>query len=176
MYFKHEVERNLVKMDVGSMKKDKLCEDAAKKYYKSIFQFCLRILEYDGYAAEECTQEVFVLLVQKKDTLHFDQNIRGWLYSVAERICKDYRKREARRLSYITNTLDDIKDKSVEQFFEDTDSAFDALTDEEYKLLEAYYTTEYGNRTQLAAEHGMSTTQLYKKICAIRKKIKKHGN
>ncbi|MBR3044667.1 MAG: sigma-70 family RNA polymerase sigma factor [Oscillospiraceae bacterium] len=155
------------------MNKNRLCEDSIQKHYKSIFQFCLRLLEYDGYAAEECTQEVFFLLVQKKNTLRFDQNIRGWLYSVAERICKDYRKREARRLSYITNTLDDIRDVPSDQIFDDSESLFDKLTDEEYKLLEAYYTTEYGNRTQLAAKKGMSPTQLYKKICAIRKKLKK---
>lgn len=154
------------------MNKNRLCEDAIQEYYKSIFQFCLRLLDYDGYAAEECTQEVFVLLVQKKGTLRFDQNIRGWLYSVAERICKDYRKREARRLSYITNTLNDIKDVPDDQAFDHSESAFDGLTEEEYQLLEAYYTTEYGKRTQLAAKKGMSPTQLYKKICAIRKKIK----
>ena len=53
------------------MKKEKLCEAVTQKYYKAIFQFCLRLLEYDGYAAEECTQEVFVLLIQKKNKLDF---------------------------------------------------------------------------------------------------------
>lgn len=156
------------------MKKEKLCEAVTQKYYKAIFQFCLRLLEYDGYAAEECTQEVFVLLIQKKNKLDFGQNIRGWLYASAERICKDYRKRESRRLSHITSTLDDIKDQSYDPFSSDSDSILDFLHDDEYQLLEAYYTEEYGNRASLAEKYGMNTTQLYKKICSIRKKISAH--
>lgn len=153
------------------MKKERLCDDAAQKYYKNILQFCLRLLDYDGYAAEECTQEVFMLLTVKKDKLDFGQNIRGWLYASAERICKDYRKRESRRLSHITNTLDDIKDQAYDPFSSDSDSILDYLSHEEYQLLKAYYTEEYGNRASLAEKYGMTTSQLYKKICSIRKKI-----
>lgn len=158
------------------MKKEKLCEAVTQKYYKAIFQFCLRLLEYDGYAAEECTQEVFVLLTQKKEKINFDQNIRGWLYASAERICKDYRKREQRRLSHITNTLDDIKDQSYDPFSSESEKILEILTVDERHLLEAYYTEEYGNRASLADKYGMTTTQLYKKICSIRKKISERMN
>ena len=72
----------------------KLCENAAEKYHQAIYRYCLGLLNGDVSAAEDCTQEVFLLLLEKKDSLDFDVNIRGWLYASANRIVKDYLKQE----------------------------------------------------------------------------------
>lgn len=154
------------------MRKYRLCEKAAQKYYQAVFRHCLYLLGNDVLAAEDCTQDVFALLLKKKDTLDFDQNIRGWLYAAADRICKDYLKRESRRKSILVNNLEELKDIPVMTPFSDSDSVFDILTDDEYQLLTAYYTEEYGKRSKLATAYGVTPVQLTKKIHSIRKKLK----
>ena len=156
------------------LKADKLCEKAAEKYHHAIYMYCLGLLNGDVSAAEDCTQEVFLLLLEKKDSLDFNVNIRGWLYACANRIVKDYRKRERYRQSFISDVeLFDIELVDPASPI-DSDSIFDILTPEERKLLEAYYSADYGNRTQIANEFGLTASQLYKRICSIRSKLAEH--
>ena len=156
------------------MKKDTLCEEAAERYYRAIYLYCLQLLNQDVLAAEDCTQDVFALMIQKKDTLDFYQNIRGWLYATADRICKDYRKREMKRTSLITASLDEITDIPDPDSPIDSDTILDCLSDEEVQLLKEYYSEQYGVRMLLAEKCGMTHSQLGKKIYAIRQKLKKH--
>ena len=69
-----------------------VCEAIIEKYYSDIFKFCMNDL-YDKQAAEDCTQEVFLLLFQKREKLDFTEKLRSWLYETALRICKNYRKK-----------------------------------------------------------------------------------
>ena len=156
------------------MNADKLCEKAAEKYHRAIYMYCLGLLNGDVSAAEDCTQEVFLLLLEKKDSLDFDVNIRGWLYACANRIVKEYLKRERYRQSFISD-IELFDAELVDPASSiDSESVFDILTPEEKKLLEAYYSADYGNRTQIAPEFGLTVSQLYKRICSIRRKIAKH--
>ena len=160
---------------VMNLNADKLCVEASEKYYHPILRYCLTLLSGDLPAAEDCTQDVFVLMLEKKDSLDFQHNIRGWLYAAAERICKDYRKREARRLSHISGDLNTAEDVPAPAAFSDSDSVFDVLTTEEYQLLIAYYSEDYGKRRQLAASYQMTPAQLTKKIHSIRQKLGKEA-
>lgn len=153
-----------------------LCEETAERYYRAIYLYCLQLLNQDVLAAEDCTQDVFVLMIQKKDTLDFDQNIRGWLYATADRICKDYRKREMKRTALITPSLDEITDIPDPNSPIEPDAMLDCLSDEELQLLKAYYSEQYGERMLLAEKLGMTHSQLGKKIYAIRQKLKKYLN
>lgn len=155
------------------MKADRLCEETAKKYHQPIFRYCLHLLNGDIVAAEDCTQEVFMLLLEKKDKLDFDANIRGWLYASAQRIVKDYQKRERYRMSFISDVpLSDVElaDDSVAV---EADYVLDSLSAEERAILEAYYSAEYGTRTAVAKDFDMTPSQLYKRICSIRKNWQK---
>ena len=133
-------------------------------------------MEYDVFAAEECTQDVFALLVEKQNILNLDRNIRGWLHAAADRICKDYRKKNAKRMTQLVSDPAAYEQIPDERQFPDAESIFDVLTEEEYHLLEAYYSEEYGCRGKLAATLGMSQRQLSKRIIAIRKKLKNAQN
>lgn len=152
-----------------------LCEDAIKQYYPAIFRYCLGLLNGNANAAEDCTQDVFLLLV-KKDTLNevdFNRNIRGWLYAAAQRICKDYLKRLAKLKEAVPFSLEEIKELPAPEEDSGANLIFEALTDEEYRLLSEYYTEQYGSRMKLAQHMNLSPAQLAKKIAAIRRKLKK---
>lgn len=153
---------------------DALLEEFVKKYYRAIYLYCLQLLNQDVLAAEDCTQDVFVLMIQKKDTLDFDQNIRGWLYAAADRICKDYRKREMKRTALITASLDEITDIPDPNSPIEPDVMLSCLSDDEVQLLREYYSEQYGERMLLAEKYDMTHSQLGKKIYTIRKKLKKH--
>ncbi len=155
---------------------DALCDEFVKKNYRPIYLYCLHLLNQDVLAAEDCTQDVFLLMIQKKDTLDFEKNIRGWLYATADRICKDYRKREMKRTTLIIASLDEIADIPDQNSPIDSDAMLDCLSDEELQLLKAYYSEQYGERMLLAEKHGMTHSQLGKKIYAIRQKLKKYLN
>ncbi len=60
-----------------------------KNYYKEILRYCNMKLR-NHHAAEDCTQEIFLLFVKKSGTIDFSKDIRPWLYAAADRIMKNY--------------------------------------------------------------------------------------
>lgn len=157
------------------MNADEQYLSTAERYYNEILRYCLSLLHGDLSTAEDCTQDVFLLMFEKKNALDFTQNIRGWLYASAERICKDYLKRESKRLSHLSADWNETENISAPSPFPDRESIFDVLTSEEYQLLDSYYSEDYGKRRQLAALYGMTPAQLSKKIHFIRQKLLKRA-
>lgn len=94
------------------MLREDACDLVVEKYYQAIYRYCVHCLCGDVDAAEVCTQDVFLTLIEKQKKLNPDDNIRGWLYACADRITKDYLKRTARHrarcvsLASITNVQD----------------------------------------------------------------------
>ncbi len=152
------------------MRKDKLCEKIIKEHYATIFRFCIARLAGDYYGAEECRQEVFLLLLQKQDLLDLDDQIDRWLIASASRITKKYIRKKAERAAFETEASEAIVAPQIQ-----TDvraSVFDALTDEEYCLLMRYYSMNNELRSELASELGISINTLYQRIHTIKSKLK----
>lgn len=156
------------------MDKDKLCEEAMKKDYQSILRYCLQLLGQDMHSADDCTQEVFLLFWKKRRELNFNDNIRGWLYAAADRICRDYRRKEVKRLSSIEADPEKASLQAVQMQLPDDASAFDSLSEDEYRMLEAYYAESYGERKELAKSMGLTTVQLTRRVHSIREKLRKY--
>lgn len=154
------------------MKSNDSCESLIEKYYRAIFLYCLQLLGQDIVAAEDCTQDVFETLLEKKNSLDFDQNMRGWLYATADRICKDFRKKETKRIELV-GSIDEIGEIPDLNVLDDSAAVFDSLSNEEIQLLKEYYSEKYGERMNLAKKYGMTQSQLTMKIHAIRKKLAK---
>ena len=65
-----------------------------KSYYKEIFNYCYNRLYGDFHAAEDCIQEVMLVLYRKVNALDMTKDILAWLYSVADKEIKtDQRKK-----------------------------------------------------------------------------------
>lgn len=133
-------------------------------YYSAILSYCFMHLGNDIHAAEDCTQEVFLLLHTKLNRLNLSLNIEGWLYAVADKKMKDYRRKHPEIVG-----IEKLPEESEEPDFIPKNSALDSLDDDERQLLEVYYSGE--NRDKIAEKLGLTTNALYLRIKRIRKKL-----
>jgi RNA polymerase sigma-70 factor (ECF subfamily) len=77
-----------------------------QRYYEKIFKFCVYALGGNQSFAEDCTQDIFLILYENMTRLKDYDKIGGWLYKTADNITKQYaavmrkeRKRFAASLS-----------------------------------------------------------------------------
>lgn len=149
------------------------CGELAEKYYSELFRYFFARLGCDRYAAEDCNQELFVLLITKRKELEYTDNTRLWLYRAADNIIKAYfRKKNVPEVSIEEHPeVEDIA--SPAEIVEETESPLDILTDGEKKLLEMYYDSDYGDRVSAAKKLGISLSALYQKVHKLKQKLKK---
>lgn len=155
------------------MNNDTLCNEIIEKYYASIYRYCLIRLNHNEFAADDCTQEVFLILLKKQNKLRLSNNIRAWLYETANRVIKAY-LRKANREEIFSNS-DEIEDKTA-IIENDRPPVLEGLTEEEYTLIWDYYSSEYGSKVELAQKYGLTLTQLYKKVHTIKEKVRSGQN
>lgn len=67
-------------------------EEITRRYYQAIYNYCQVRLK-DEYAAEDCTQDVFLLLYRKMNKIKLSENIRAWLYRTADNVIKNHRRK-----------------------------------------------------------------------------------
>lgn len=154
--------------------KDK-CDRIIEEHYYEILNRCRFLLRDDLQSADDCAHDVFVLLLLKKDELDLDKNIRGWLYACADRICKDYRKKRQRQAQTQTDLEEAERIKVTEPLISEdtfTSGVFKTLSEDDVELLKDYFSAEHGGRKDVAKKHKMTMNGLYKRISAIRAKLK----
>ncbi|MDR0707331.1 MAG: sigma-70 family RNA polymerase sigma factor [Treponema sp.] len=61
-----------------------------KRYYEKILKFCVYALGGDRSAAEDCAQDIFLILYENMGRLKDYDKIGGWLYKTAGNISKQY--------------------------------------------------------------------------------------
>jgi RNA polymerase sigma-70 factor (ECF subfamily) len=61
-----------------------------KRYYEKIFKFCCYALGGNRSFAEDCTQDIFLILYESMAKLKDYDKIGGWLYKTADHISKQY--------------------------------------------------------------------------------------
>ena len=148
-------------------------EVVVNQYYDEIFCYTLSKLKPDIQGAKECTQDVFLLLFEKKDSLDLSGNIRAWLYQSANNIIKSYIRNEAKHRHLSLNDVTIPSYGELEQFFSETtiSKIKECLTAQEFRFLYDYYSLKRGNREKLAEQYGMTQSQLYAEIKRLKKKI-----
>ena len=158
-------------MDQEKLSTDDICTLIAEKYYHEIYGYCYYKLNFDENAAHECVQDTFLLMIQKKNHLNLNENMKSWLYQTADRIIRHYwRKEKARKQQISIEEVELIDDGGLN--FIDIEHPFDCLTKEEQELLTAYYEAKHGTRNKLAKKYHMTIYELYREIERIKKKIK----
>lgn len=133
------------------------------KYYSYILKYCLFKLNSDKQGAEDCTQEVFLVFVKKVNELDMSKDLRYWLYAVADRKIKEYKKKHSYTIS-----LEDIPEPSYEMVLDD--SPISLLPQDERDLITAYYTGE--DKLKLAQKYNISLTALYMRVFRIKEKLR----
>ena len=137
-----------------------------EKYYTKVLAYCCVRLHNDVHAAEDCTQEVFLILQEKLPQLVKLDEIQPWLYKTAENVVKNYKKKNPEMID-----IDSIPEISEEKHIE---TALDILTEEEKELVNLYYQGE--SKEKLAKQKGISLDMLYKRMSRIKQKLKEYLN
>lgn len=148
----------------------KLYRILISKYYDSVYNVCLSLLK-DCHAAEDCTQEVFLLFFRKREKLDLSDNLSSWLYGAARNLSKEYRRKHSEipvELPDDTAAVTDVWNTFIEQINE----IYSILGKEDAQLLIEYCETNSQEREKLAERYGMSVNALYQKIIRLRKKLK----
>lgn len=136
-----------------------------KSYYREIFNYCYNRLYGDFHAAEDCTQEVMLVLYKKVNTLDMSKDIRPWLYSVADKEIKAYQRKKVD-----TVDIDALSEQPSENPFEY--SVLDVLNEKERQLMEEYLSG--ADKGKLAKERNLTLGALYTKVSRIKDKIMKY--
>ncbi|EWM54884.1 RNA polymerase sigma factor [Ruminococcus flavefaciens] len=147
------------------------CTLIIEKYYREIFSYCYAKLGYSHHSAEDCTQEVFVVFFSKHEKLDETDNIRLWMYRTADNIIKAFLRRSPPVVS-LEESYEAMNIADSGGFSDKDNSPLDLLTQEEKKLLELYYDSDYGQRNEAAKRLGLSLPALYRKVHKIKKKLR----
>lgn len=133
-----------------------------ESYYKEIFNYCHNRLYGDFHAAEDCTQEIMLVLHKKVNTLDMSKDIRPWLYSVADKEIKAYQRKKVDMVD-----IETMAEQLSENPFES--SILDVLTDDERQLMDDYLSG--ADRMKLAKKKNLTLGALYKRVSRIKEKI-----
>jgi RNA polymerase sigma-70 factor (ECF subfamily) len=74
----------------GGTEQDAAFNGIVMRYYEKILKFCVYALGGNRSAAEECTQDIFLILYENMARLKDYDKIGGWLYKTAGNISKQY--------------------------------------------------------------------------------------
>lgn len=153
---------------------DNLCSAIIEKYYKSIYAYCYTQLNYSKFSADDCTQEVFMILLNKQHRLDLeDSNIKLWLYRTADNVIRTYKRKNSRTADVDIDELVIPVENDFEVRADDkAEVLLERLNTDERKIIEAYYSSEYGDKSKIAEKFGLTTNQLYKIIYNIKQKLK----
>ena len=72
---------------------EEACERLVRKYYPSIYQYCLLHI-YDTYEAEDLTQEVFARAFASLDRYREYGKVKNYLYTIVGNVVKNYYKKK----------------------------------------------------------------------------------
>lgn len=74
----------------GADGRDAVFDGIVRRYYERILKYCLYALGGNSGAAEDCAQDIFLILYESMGKLRDYDRIGGWLYKTAGNISKRY--------------------------------------------------------------------------------------
>jgi RNA polymerase sigma-70 factor (ECF subfamily) len=107
------------------------------RYYGKILKFCAYALGGNRSAAEDCTQDIFLILYENMARLKDYDKIGGWLYKTADHISKQYAaslRRERQRFA-VPSPAFDVGGEAVTGSIEGI-AAENSITSEENRIAE----------------------------------------
>ncbi len=88
------------------------------RYEKKAFNFAYRMLK-DSHLAEDATQEAFLRVFTKIDTLKESASFSTWFYTILNNICLDYLRKKARQPDTVSIGQKSTDDEEYELQIED---------------------------------------------------------
>lgn len=146
------------------------------KHRKEIFTYCVDRISRDEFSADEITNDVFVALFRKWDTLEFTE-IRAWLFRTADNYMRHHYRTQKKK-----NAIEEISERNLpaeltsndceEQIISENyvSSIADKLDDDE-KILFRYRYIDQMTLTEISKLTGIPYSTLRGKLNQIKKKI-----
>lgn len=149
------------------------CEVLFQKYHSSVYDFCLKYLK-DIHAAEDCTQEVFMIMLKKKNKIILSEKLLSWFYETSKRVCKQYIRKNPTKFANVDDYAESISDVNASVEKPLSDEIYEFLDKEDADLLFEYINSDSGERRKMAERLGITSNALCKRIKRIKCKIQKH--
>lgn len=143
------------------------CAILFRKYHNYVYDFCLTYLK-NMHAAEDCTQEVFMIMLKKKNKINISDKLLSWFHETSKRVCKKYIKKNPTVFVDVDEYAETIYDKYT--FVEKSlyDEIYDSIDKEDAKLLFEYINADCNERRKMAERMGITTNALCKRIKRIK--------
>lgn len=81
------------------------------RYTGSLRRYISQKTRADGLTCDEMVQTVFVRVMKNKDRFASGRKVKPWLYTIADRLCRDHKKVSGRRKRLFVS-FDDVTNKS----------------------------------------------------------------
>ena len=161
-------------------------ENVTEQYYMPIYKYCYKRLYYNESYAYDITNEVFILLCEKWDSLQ-KENIKAWLYRTAENLLKQFFRKNNKlheEVIYIDDLDDSTKNNlTYEQDFENINNddieiykneILNKLSESEKELFNLVF-TERLPYIEICEQYSISRENLKKRLYRLRQKITERG-
>ena len=89
-------------------------EDIVRKYTRPLYKYCYCKLNYDKSLTDETVNDVMRVLFEKWDTLDVDDNIRAWLYRVADNCIRHNLSQENKYYSHVDSLEESVENRKLD--------------------------------------------------------------
>lgn len=93
----------------GSGHRERALGLLAERFHAEIARFCYHLLR-DQHEAADATQETFVAVLEAIGGFRGDSSLRTWIFGIARRRCIDRLRKQTRRKTDATDTMDEHAD------------------------------------------------------------------
>ena len=146
------------------------------KEYKEILRYIRRMRGSDWAEAEDLTQQVFVIALQKWDAVQDSENSTGYLVNIAKNLLKKYARDQMAACMNQPELLETVfSDHRQEQALEMTEyyvSMKSVVPDEQVDALRLYYEDGY-TAEEIARDLGIQKSCFKRRIERIKEKLRK---
>ncbi len=174
-------------VSLESVDVDIVFRQAYAKYYSAVLRYIKVRLYYGEGRAEECAQDVFLLLYRSLPSMQDEEHIRAWLYRTADNLLGRYHRRyqvenkhvafyedyaqkeDDARLAYCPD-LDLLADQAI-PVDEYKQRILEQLSDAERQAYTLYYEQKLPGR-EVAERLGVSENALWVRLNRLRAHIK----
>ncbi len=146
------------------------CGVLFQRYHDRVYNFCLKYVK-NIYGAEDCTQEVFMIMLKKKNKIYLSENLLSWFYETSKRVCKKYIKKNSIQFADVDDYAEIISDRNASVEKKLSDEIFEFLDPKDAELLFEYINADHNERRKMAERMGITPNALCKRIMRIKCKI-----
>lgn len=150
-----------------------ICGILFQKYHRYIYSFCFKYLK-NTHAAEDCTQEVFMIMLKKKNKINFSEKLLMWLLETSKRVCKQYKKKNPTKFVNVYDYAEIICDTNASAEKQLYDDIYESIDKEDAEMLFEYINADCNERRKMAERMGITPNALCKRITRIKLKVKKN--